>query len=116
MLVVCVSIALVLAALLSGPAVGVAQQERNCADSSRRQAAIQVARAINSAQTAAYQSTGSYSRTKMDLPAVEGLVAKVVNGDDGKTYMVVIKDTLDPCRSVVFTDNEGMIYSAQPID
>jgi hypothetical protein len=52
----------------------------------------------------------------MDLPAVKGLVVKVVNGDDGKTYMVVIKDTLDSCRSVVFTDNEGLIYTAQPID
>jgi hypothetical protein len=111
----CASTALVLAAPLLGSAAGVAQQ-KTCGDPSRREEAIRIARVINSAQTAAYQSTGAYSRTKMDLPAVKGLVVKVVNGDEGRTYMVVIKDTLDSCRSVVFTDNEGLIYTAQPID
>jgi len=34
---------------------------------------------------------------------------------DGATYKFSLKDTLDPCRFAFFSDQEGLIFEANPI-
>ena len=34
---------------------------------------------------------------------------------DGATYVFSVKDTLDPCHFAYFSDQEGVIFEANPI-
>ncbi len=35
---------------------------------------------------------------------------------DGKTYSLILRDTMDPCHLVFATDDVGIIYQGYPID
>ena len=52
-----------------------------------------------------------------DLPQLPPLPAgfKAQLSNDGTTYTMSLKDTLDPCAFAYFTDQDGVIYSAAPV-
>ena len=103
-------------ALATAIAGGAAQTPQpGCADQSRRAAAIQFARAVNTAEAAAYRGQRSYSQlTDLPVGAVpDGMTVQL--STDGETYMFAVKDTEDACQGAVFSDQQGLIYTAAPI-
>jgi hypothetical protein len=81
------------------------------ADRLRREAALTLARAINTAQGTMAQQTRRY----VPLAALKGL-PPVPDGfelrlyTDAAGYMFAVKDTLDSCRYAVFSDQSGLLY------
>lgn len=61
------------------------------------------------------------SRLSDHYPTAQELGLKNENGfeitlqSDATAYMFFIRDTTDPCRAAVFSDEKGIIYDAQPI-
>lgn len=106
--------ALAFASALVG--VGAAQTgQTNCADRSRRTAAVQFARAINSAEAASFSNQRSFLQLG-DLPigiAPSGMTVQL--STDGETYTFSIKDTTDACHGALFSDQEGIIYAGAPL-
>ena len=77
--------------------------------------ALQINRAENPGPTVAPLQRRTYRPLDQlaDLPPTpEGF--KVQFNTDGATYTFSIKDTLDPCRYGVFSDQERSIYEATP--
>jgi len=106
--------ALAFAAAIAGSAAAPTGQA-GCADDSRRTDAVRLARAINTAEAAAFRGQRSYSQIG-DLPVGETPNAMTVQlSTDGETYTFSIKDTTDACHGAVFSDQQGVIYSARPI-
>jgi hypothetical protein len=86
-----------------------------CADASRRAAAIQFARLINSYEAIAFSNQRSYAQLG-DLPV--GFAPKdmtVQLSTDGESYMFSIKDTADACKGALFSDQQGLIYVGTPL-
>ncbi len=82
----------------------------------RRRAALTLARQINTEQQAVFRQEKRF-RPLADLPGVQATVdgfAVNVTADE-TTYVFSVKDTRDPCRFAFFSDQEGLIYTAQPI-
>jgi hypothetical protein len=81
----------------------------------RRAEAHAFARAINEAQSRAVSAAGRY----VELSALPSLPA-VPNGfalrfyTDGDSYVVSLKDTFDPCRYGLFTDQQNRLYESSP--
>lgn len=81
----------------------------------RHRSAVNVARQINTAE--AQQS----SKTKRYVPLSELAGVTVPEGfeaqvsTDGESYMFSVKDSVDPCKSAVFSDQNGLIYTATPL-
>jgi hypothetical protein len=81
----------------------------------RREGAHTLARAINEAQSRAVSAAGRY----VELSALPSLPA-VPNGfalrfyTDGDSYVVSLKDTFDPCRYGLFTDQQNRLYESSP--
>ena len=103
-----------------------AQQQPAClhganetpADAARRQDAIRVMRAINTAQAQAFATTKAY-RNFRDLTA-SGLTSRPAGfvtqlTVEGSTYALLVKDTTDPCGYTLFSDQEGVIYVGSPL-
>ena len=86
------------------------------AESSRRRAALDLARKINTTEAQANAQGHTYYAVS-DLPGLESEVNgfKVQLSTDGGTYTFSIKDTRDPCGFAYFSDQNGLIYSAAPI-
>lgn len=94
---------------------GLQNAPAGCADASRRAAAIQFARAINTAEAASFRGQRSYLQLG-DLPVGAAPAESTVQlSTDGETYTFSIKDTTDPCHGAVFSDQAGVIYTAAPI-
>jgi hypothetical protein len=99
-------------------------QERPClhgpsetaAQAARRQAAVAFARLINTTELRAHTQAQAYYALG-DLHTVpappDGFKAQL--SSDGTTYTFSIKDSLDPCHFAFFSDQEGLIYTATPI-
>jgi hypothetical protein len=116
------------AILAGGIALGAAAQQpqspQNCLHSpaetadhaARRQAALQLARQVNTTEAQANQQGHTYYALS-DLPGLASEIKgfKVQLSTDGGTYTFSIKDTMDPCRFAYFSDQEGVIYSGMPI-
>lgn len=89
------------------------------ADRTRRERAITVARAINTAEHMGLspRRPGERYRPFEDLvmiPAVpDGFTLQFHT--DGNSYSFSLKDTRDPCKYAVFSDQDGLIYEAQPL-
>jgi hypothetical protein len=88
------------------------------ADAARRRDAIRVMRTINTAQAQAFQTNQTYlnfrNLTDMGLsgrPA--GFLTQLTV--EGSTYAVLVRDTADPCRYTLFSDQEGVIYLGAPL-
>jgi len=88
------------------------------ADAARRQDAIRVMRAINTAQAQAFAMNQAY-RTFRDLtasglpPRPAGFLTQLTV--EGSTYALVAKDATDPCRYTLFSDQDGLIYVGSPL-
>ena len=81
----------------------------------RREQAHHVARAINQAQGQAAAATQRYQPLAKlpNLPPVpRGFELRFYT--DGEGYVVSLKDTFDPCRYGVFTDQHGRLYEMSP--
>ncbi len=85
------------------------------ADRARRDGAINLARAINEAQATAVQATRRYQPLSAlpDLPVTpRGFELRFYTNGEG--YILSVKDTLDPCRYGLFTDQHGRLYEMSP--
>jgi hypothetical protein len=120
-----VTSAVVVAALLAFTAAfGQSQAPANClhgssetaAQASRRQAALQLARKINTTEAQA-NSQGHTYYVLSDLPGLASEVSgfNVQLSTDGASYIFSMKDTLDACHFAYFSDQTGVIYSGIPI-
>lgn len=109
-----------------GPEVVHAQQGPAClhgpgetpVDAARRQNAVGVIRAINTAQAQAFAINRAYltfrALTDSGLPPRPvGFATQLTV--EGSTYALVVKDTTDPCGYTLFTDQEGRIYVGSPL-
>jgi len=104
------------------PAIGA--QTRNClhgsqeaqADKQRREAAIKFARAVIDAETAAKRSGSYLPASKLPkLPeAPSGFKIQVTT--DGNAFAFSAKDMLDVCGFALFSDHDGFIYEASPVN
>jgi hypothetical protein len=85
------------------------------AERTRREQALAVARAINTAEGQALQQTGRY-QPLASLPNVptlpNGFTARLFA--DGEGYVFSVKDTRDLCRYGIFSDQSGTLYSLTP--
>ena len=80
----------------------------------RRSQLIGVARAINNQQSAAMRKSKAYSAADtLTLTVPEGVDVKVTADPKGYSFSVV--DTADKCRSGVFSNQEGIIYTGQAL-
>src|SRR5687768_965348 len=88
------------------------------ANKTRRDQAIRVARGINTAENMglAPRRPGQRYRPFEELQTVplipDGFALQFHT--DGETYSFSLKDTRDPCRYAIFSDQEGYIYEAVP--
>jgi hypothetical protein len=85
------------------------------ADRARRDQARALARAINAAEGRAVQSSQRY----LPLNQLPGLPMTPPSFElrlytDGAGYLVSLKDTIDPCRYGLFTDQLGLLYEVTP--
>jgi hypothetical protein len=79
----------------------------------RRTQLVGLARAINNQQSAAMRTSKAYSADGLTLTVPEGIDVKVTA--DAKGYSFSIIDTTDRCRSGVFSNQEGIIYTGQAL-
>src|SRR3989442_15597469 len=113
------------AALAAFVALGrVPAQEQSClhgpsetaAQAGRRRAALDFARLIITTERSAHDRGQTYYALSdlHTIPAApEGFRAQL--STDGATYTFSLKDTLDPCQLALFSDQDGLIYSATPL-
>jgi hypothetical protein len=96
--------------------VSTGSQPAGCpTDAQRGQAAVQFARAVNSAQ-ARFQGQNKRYGQISDLAVgaePEGFRAQLTT--DGTTYSFSVKDTIDAYHFALFSDQQGVIYTAQPL-
>lgn len=88
------------------------------ADAARSQDAVRVMRAINTAQAQAFAVNQAYQNfrelTNVGLPPRPyGFLTQLTV--EGSTYALLLKDTADPCRYTLFSDQEGLIYVGSPL-
>jgi hypothetical protein len=88
------------------------------ADAARRQNAVRVMRAINTAQAQAFATNQAYRNfrelTASGLPPrPAGFLTQLTV--EGSTYALLLRDATDPCRYTLFSDQEGRIYVGSPL-
>ena len=88
------------------------------ANKTRRDQAIRVARGINTAEHMglAPRRPGQRYRRFEELVMIPPIPAgfALQFHTDGDTYSFSLKDTRDPCRYAIFSDQEGDVYEAVP--
>ena len=98
-----------------GSWVGAVQEPRCPADPQRRLAALTYARLLNSEEARVFfvpQRYGSLSELGVRA-APDGYQVQL--SSDGAGYTFSNKDTLDASHFALFSDQEGIIYTAQPL-
>jgi len=82
----------------------------------RRTAALEFARQLNTFEAAGKSQAQRYYAIE-DLPGLphlpDGMKAAIAT--DGGSYTFSIKDTLDACHFAYFSDQDGLVYSATPV-
>ena len=84
-------------------------------DPQHRQPAVLFARTVNSREAtfkAAHQRYGQIS--ELDAGAEPGGFRSQLS-TDGTTYVLVVRDATDSCHFALFSDQEGLIYAAEPM-
>lgn len=102
-----------------------AAQQRDClhgpleasGDRARREQAVELAHAINRAEAAVFRPGQRGSFVPFEQlnglpPTPEGF--KVQFHLDASTYTFSLRDTLDPCRFAIFSDQTAYVYAANP--
>lgn len=82
----------------------------------RKRQALQHARDINTAEANLFRTNNNRYLALTDLrvpPSPDGFAVNLQADANG--YLFAIKDTQDPCRFAFFSDQDGVIYAAQPI-
>jgi hypothetical protein len=81
----------------------------------RRRLALTLVRRINSEQILQFARAKTYQPLSafLDIQSPAGFSTQLIVNAAG--YAVSIKDTLDPCSFAYFSDQEAVIYTAQPI-
>ena len=102
-------------AQLSGVPACLHDSAERQADKSRRDQAVALAKAIHQAQGAVAERTRRY----VPLTQLRNLPPPPRHFDvrlytDGTGYVVSIKDTLDPCKFGIFSDESGYVYENTP--
>jgi len=96
-------------ACLHGPSETAAQ-------AARRRAAVEFGRLINTTELRAHSQAQAYYALA-DLHTIpappDGFKAQL--SSDGTSYTFSLKDSLDLCHFAFFSDQEGLIYTATPI-
>jgi hypothetical protein len=103
-----------------------AQQQAAClhgtdetpADAARRRDAVRVMRAINTIQVQTFGKNRAYLNfrelTSLALPPrPTGFLTQLTV--EGSTYALLLRDTADPCRYTLFSDQEGVIFVGSPL-
>lgn len=120
--VMCVTIARATSMLPDGPHAMQPDARAGClhgpdeteAERKRRAVAIAHVRSINTAQS---KRTGQGPWIELNQlsvgPAPAGFSVQLATFDGG--YLVSMKDTLDPCRYALFSDDAGLIYVGRPM-
>jgi hypothetical protein len=114
---------ILVAAVVGLSAPGAGAQVQGClhgpletsAERARREQAIKVAHEINALQ-ASYGGMpgGRYRRpSELKLPEMPDNF-EFWFYTEGRTYLFSLKDSADPCSFAVFSDDEGLVYSATP--
>ncbi len=84
------------------------------AERQRRTAAISHLRSINTAQARRTGQGAWLELRQLSVgPAPAGFGVQLATFDGG--YLVSMKDTLDPCRYALFSDNAGLIFVGRPM-
>ena len=89
-------------------------QKPDCGGPLIRKQAVTVARSINTAQMRSLQTKSVYqplSALRVTIP--EGLDVQLVHSP--AAYVFSVKDTREVCRFTLFSDQDGLIYIAQPL-
>ncbi len=117
--------AMLVAALLTTPRGVVAQTSQTCTSGSltseqqmRRRQAVQLARAINTAEARARAFIPIARLTDIVIPdgfAVQLLGSSIQQTDTDSGYIFTVKDTHDACNRALFSDQSGLIYLAEPL-
>jgi hypothetical protein len=102
------------AATQAGPACLHAANE-SPAERARRAAAIGFVRGVNDAQARALGQKQEVVPLASLPPAPAGFQADLGVGTERTKYVLTVKDTTDPCRYALFTDQAGLIYSGGPL-
>jgi hypothetical protein len=94
----------------------IAARQQACADQARQRAVINVARMINTLEInhrplIPYQPLSAFPQ--LAVPA--GMVVQFAVDRGGSGYVFTVKDARDPCGFAVFSDQDGVIYRAQPL-
>ena len=82
----------------------------------RRQGALQVARAVNTAQAAYSSRTREYGRLEnlsVTAPVPYGFTVGLSATSD--SYAFSVKDAVDPCHFAYFSDQNGVIFHGEAI-
>jgi hypothetical protein len=102
--------------LVSGIGVSSGLQPSGCpTDAQRGQAAVRFARIVNTAEARFQAQNKRYGQ----IPELavgtepEGFRAQLTT--DGTAYTFSVKDTVDACHFALFSDQQGLIYTAQPL-
>jgi hypothetical protein len=100
---------------VAGLSIGSLQEPGCPADAQRRQAAVGFARMVNTAEARFQAQNKRYGQiSDVGVGAdPEGFRAQL--STDGTTYTFSVKDAVDACHFALFSDQQGLIYVAQPI-
>ncbi len=81
----------------------------------RRRQALQAARAINTSEANLFRANNGYTAlAALPVPALpDGFGVNLAA--DAAGYAFAVKDLQDACRFAFFSDQDGVIYTAQPI-
>ena len=89
--------------------------DETATEEARRLAALDVVREVNAAQVRLERERGTYVALDQATAVSRiplGFVFRVTFDRWG--YVVSGKDTLDPCRFSLFSDQDGIVYEARP--
>ena len=103
------------ASQLSGIPSCLHDERERPSDRARREQALSLAKAIHEAQG----TTAERARLYVALPQLRGLPPTPKGFDlrlhtDGHGYIFSLKDSLDPCRYGIFSDEGGIVYEKTP--
>jgi hypothetical protein len=79
----------------------------------RRAQAVQFARTVNTAESRSFAANRHYEPLFDIVATPAGFSAQLVTNDSG--YMFKVRDTADQCGIILFSDQDGVIYTARPL-
>lgn len=100
---------------VAGLSIGSVQEPGCPADAQRRQAAVQFARMVNTAEASFQAQRKRYGQISDVGVGAEPEGFRAQLSTDGTTYTFSVKDTVDSCHFALFSDQQGLIYTARPL-